>query len=87
MSKIVDLQAALPQAPPGFVNVVFQQAATPSGVDAFGNPIYPTSAYVADPVSEQGTHSEPLTDGNGNFIFAATLTKAGDVICCVGIPN
>jgi hypothetical protein len=33
------------------------------------------------------THSESLTDGNGNFIFAATLTTGGDVITVCGIPN
>jgi hypothetical protein len=33
------------------------------------------------------THSEPLTDGNGNFCFAATLTKGGDIIVVVGVPN
>lgn len=33
------------------------------------------------------THDEPLTDGNGNFIFAATLTTGGDIIVCVGVPN
>jgi Concanavalin A-like lectin/glucanases superfamily len=29
-----------------------------------------------------GTHSEPLTDGNSNFIFAV-----GDIIVVVGVPN
>jgi hypothetical protein len=33
------------------------------------------------------THDEPLTDGNGNFIFAATLTTGGDIIVLTGIPN
>ena len=32
-------------------------------------------------------HSEPLTDGNGNLIFAATFEKAGDVIVVVGVPD
>lgn len=32
-------------------------------------------------------HDEPLTDGNGNFIFAATLTTGGDIIVVTGIPN
>ena len=34
-----------------------------------------------------GTHSEPLTDGNANFIFAATLATGGDIIVVVGVPN
>jgi hypothetical protein len=33
------------------------------------------------------THSEPLTDGNANFIFAATLSEGGDIIVVVGVPN
>jgi hypothetical protein len=33
------------------------------------------------------THDEPLTDGNGNFIFAATLTTGGDIIVVIGIPD
>jgi hypothetical protein len=33
------------------------------------------------------THDEPLTDGNGNFIFAATLTTGGDIIVVIGVPN
>lgn len=33
----------------------------------------------------QTTHAEPLTDGNGNFIFAATLATGGDIIVCEGI--
>lgn len=33
------------------------------------------------------THDEPLTDGDGNFIFAATLTTGGDIIVVIGVPN
>jgi hypothetical protein len=33
------------------------------------------------------THDESLTDGNGNFIFAATLTTGGDIITVTGVPN
>ena len=33
------------------------------------------------------THAEPLTDGNGNFIFAATLTTGGDIICVEGVTG
>ena len=33
------------------------------------------------------THAEPLTDGNANFIFAATLSAGGDIICVEGIQN
>ena len=32
-------------------------------------------------------HDEPLTDGNGSFIFAATLTTGGDIIVVIGVPN
>lgn len=32
--------------------------------------------------SSSGTHSEPLTDGNSNFIFAN-----GDIIVAFGVPN
>lgn len=35
----------------------------------------------------QTTHAEPLTDGDGNFIFAATLLTGGDIIVCEGIPS
>lgn len=33
------------------------------------------------------THDESLTDGNGNFIFAATLTTGGDIITVTGVPD
>jgi hypothetical protein len=33
------------------------------------------------------THDEPLTDSNGNFIFAATLTTGGDIIVVIEVPN
>lgn len=32
-------------------------------------------------------HDEPLTDGDANFIFAATLTTGGDIIVVTGVPN
>ncbi len=32
-------------------------------------------------------HDEPLTDGNANFIFDATLLKGGDIIVVTGVPN
>jgi len=32
-------------------------------------------------------HSEPLTDGNGNLIFATDLAGNGDVIVVVGVPD
>lgn len=32
--------------------------------------------------SSTGTHAEPLTDGQGNFIFAG-----GDIVVAVGVPN
>lgn len=34
-----------------------------------------------------GTHDEPLTDGNGNLIFAATLSTGGDIVVATGVPN
>jgi len=34
---------------------------------------------------ETHTHAEPLTDGNANFIFAATLTTGGDIIVVLGV--
>jgi hypothetical protein len=33
------------------------------------------------------THAESLTDGNANFIFAATLTTGGDIITVTGVSN
>ena len=74
-----------PPAPPGSVNVQWQ--AVYNGVDPInGLPIRNISAYV--PVTGAGsTHDEPLTDGNANFIFAATLSLGGDVIVCVGVPD
>jgi hypothetical protein len=33
------------------------------------------------------THDESLTDGNANFIFAATLTTGGDIITVIGVAN
>ncbi|QNI34542.1 hypothetical protein H7849_11965 [Alloacidobacterium dinghuense] len=42
-------------------------------------------SWVNPPIST--THSEPLTDGNANFIFAATPTAGGDIIVVTGVPN
>jgi hypothetical protein len=51
----------------------------------------PTAAFKAIPsAGESGdsgsdppsTHTEPLTDGQGNFIFAG-----GDIVVVVGVPN
>lgn len=38
-------------------------------------------------LSVSDIHAEPLTDGNGNIIFAATMAMGGDVIVVVGVPN
>lgn len=52
-----------------------------------------TTAVLSSPgvvtVTNAGgtTHDEPLTDGNANFIFAATLTVGGDIIVVLGVPN
>jgi hypothetical protein len=32
-------------------------------------------------------HTEPLTDGHGNLIFATDLAGNGDVIVVVGVPD
>lgn len=44
-----------------------------------------TISAVAAPISN--VHDESLTDGNANFIFASTLTRGGDIITVVGVPN
>jgi hypothetical protein len=78
-----------PAAPADYPSVYWQKGLSPTGVNAAGLPIYDVSAYV--PVvlgpGPGGTHDEPLTDGNGNIIFAATLTLGGDVIVVLGVPN
>ncbi|MHB1673766.1 MAG: hypothetical protein ACYCSP_05895 [Acidobacteriaceae bacterium] len=33
------------------------------------------------------THDEPLTDGNANFLFAASLSEGGDILVVTGVPN
>ena len=45
-----------------------------------------TNSWVPTLISIN-THDEPLTDGNANFIFAATLTTGGDIIVVIGVPN
>jgi hypothetical protein len=48
-----------------------------------------SSATTSDGVTTlalNATYSEPLTDGNGNFIFAATPSLGGDIIVVIGIP-
>lgn len=42
---------------------------------------------VVNTLPPNNTHDEPLTDGDGNLIFAATLTTGGDVIVVIGVPN
>lgn len=60
---------------------VFQQASTPSGVDTFGNPIYPTSAYIPQPLGIAGVTVDgggsPPAAGTKGFIqvpYAGTIT-------------
>jgi hypothetical protein len=45
-----------------------------------------TNAWVLSEIATH-THAEPLTDGNANFIFAATLTTGGDIIVVIGVPD
>jgi hypothetical protein len=86
-SEIIDLNNTTPAAPGGSVNVQWQKGASSGNDPATGLPIYPVSAYVASGGAGGSTHSEPLTDGNANFIFAATLTVGGDIIVVTGVPN
>ena len=69
-----------------------------SAKTAFMGPVSGTAAApgfrliaMTDLPAQLETHAEPLTDGNANFIFAATMTDppglGGDVICVVGVPN
>ncbi len=69
-----------------------------SAKTAFMGPVSGTAAApgfrliaMTDLPAQLETHAEPLTDGNANFIFAATTTDppglGGDVICVVGVPN
>jgi hypothetical protein len=47
-----------------------------------------TGVWTALPGGGGGnTHSESLTDANANFIFAATLSKGGDIITVTGVQN
>jgi hypothetical protein len=47
----------------------------------------PGVVAVTQTLPPTNTHDEPLTDGNANFIFAATLTTGGDIIVVTGVPN
>ncbi len=69
-----------------------------SAKTAFMGPVSGTAAApgfrliaMTDLPAQLETHAEPLTDGNANFIFAATTTDppglGGDVSCVVGVPN
>jgi len=74
--------ATLPAAPAGSVNVVFQASAPYPDPN---NPVLQVrdiSAYVAAGGGASSVHSESLTDGQGNFIFAG-----GDIVTVVGVPN
>ena len=43
--------------------------------------------WVPTLIASLNTHAEPLTDGNANFIFAATLTSGGDIVMATGVPD
>lgn len=58
---------------------------SPGVVQPDGSTITITPAGVIS--SAPPTHAEPLTDGNANIIFSASLTEGGDVIVVVGVPN
>lgn len=64
-----------------------------NGINELDFPTGVVSAATSDGVTTitldavAHTHDEPLTDGNGNFIFAATLTTGGDIIVVIGVPN
>ena len=55
-------------------------------IAGFGISLSPPTGVGAVTVNTD-THSESLTDGNANFIFAATLSMGGDIITVVGVPN
>ena len=50
-----------------------------------------SSAFIAIATigggGSNGAHDESLTDGNGNFIFAATLSEGGDIVVVTGVSN
>lgn len=77
----VNLNGTNPSIPSGKLAVNFQASAAYTDPNN-GSPVRDVSAYVDSASSSGGTHAEPLTDGNGNFIFAA-----GDIVCVVGVPN
>lgn len=90
MATLIDFSDTLPAAPAGHVNGKWQ--AVYVGTDpATGYAIRSLSLYVpaagGGPVPAGATHDEPLTDGNANFIFAATLAAGGDIIVVLGVPN
>jgi hypothetical protein len=58
---------------------------------ALAGTVTATTAAGVTTITQTGisnnTHDEPLTDGNANFIFAATLTTGGDIIVVIDVPN
>lgn len=51
----------------------------PTGVDSAST----SGGVTTINLSASSTHSEMLTDGNGNLIFASTPTMGGDLIVAV----
>jgi hypothetical protein len=60
---------------------------TTMGIVQPDNTTITISDGILSAVAGGSTHSESLTDGNANFIFASTLTEGGDVITIAGVPD
>jgi hypothetical protein len=54
----------------------------PAAGDAIEGKFLKADGTWSAPTFINSTHDEPLTDGNGNFIFAG-----GDIIVLTGVPN
>jgi hypothetical protein len=65
--------------------------APPAGAAAAGKMLKADGTWSVPPSGGGSggvaTHAEPLTDGNGNLIFAPSLSMGGDVIVVVGVEN
>ena len=89
MSSILNFDDTDPPPDPGYINVKWKKNPVSAGIDpTTGYPFFNMSGEVPSGGGPgSGTHSESLTDGNANFIFAATLTTGGDIITVVGVPD
>jgi hypothetical protein len=64
--------------------------APPPGAAAAGKLLKADGTWSVPPSGGGGsvtTHAEPLTDGNGNLIYASSLSMGGDLIVVVGVAN